>query len=41
MAGEHWRILDEPMQEPINVIKERVKTEAKFWSEDDPKRKPG
>lgn len=41
MAGEHWRILDGPMQAPINLIKERVKAEAKFWSEDDPKRKPG
>ncbi len=41
MAGEHWRILDGPMQAPINVIKERVKAEAQFWSEDDPKRKPG
>ena len=29
------------MQAPINVIKERVKAEAKFWGEDDPKRKPG
>jgi hypothetical protein len=29
------------MQAPINLIKERVKAEAKFWSGDDPKRKPG